>query len=571
MYEVSIQVESASLQPITTAVVSVNGQSFSVDGSGRTGFVISLPGGTYTFTASAPYYVSSSIQLGLASLSATQISALILLQPATALSSSISDSTSTTTKTSLVTTSNPRFDFALSPSSSYGELIPGGKLAFSISIEDIAGTAEPVTFHGAGVPEGVSLSFAADPFSSGLATTTNIEASPSAKPGSYAISISGVSPSAQRAFIFLLVVRPLNYGIVVESVPSIGGSTTPSSGTYTVPTNSTLSVAEKPADGWAFREWLLNGVGAGNASSILVRATSNTLVIALFEPADQPHQTQTTYYRITISALGVGTAQIDVDGRKYQLPASFSWPSGSAHVVSASREISLTNSGQATLVGWTGSLGSSKNIVSFTINGTTSLTANYLARYPVQLRFEDQAGGSIYPENVTLASARGLVLVPPSGLVWLANATYSLLSVNWRGAELIGTGNYPQVDVNGPVQTTIKLQIYNMQIHLQDIFGNPLSGAAVSLQLPDGTTMTDITGTDGVARFARVPQGTLSLSTQYLGVSTQFSVDAAEAQSPSITVALSYPVYALIGVFAGTIAIVFLKLRRRTSSTPWAD
>jgi hypothetical protein len=150
--------------------------------------------------------------------------------------------------------------------------------------------------------------------------------------------------------------------------------------------------------------------------------------------------------------------------------------------------------------------------------------------------------------------------------VWLANATYSLISANWKGSELIGVGNSPQFKIAGPLNATIKLPVYDMQVHVQDIFGNPLSDTTVSILLADGTTITETTGTDGIARFVQIPHGVFDLSTQYVGVTSHFSVDAAEAQTPTITVALSYPVYALFGVVAGTLAIALLKLKRRAIS-----
>jgi hypothetical protein len=417
----------------------------------------------------------------------------------------------------------------------------------------------------AGVPPGVILSFNRDSSSSSYTSTINIAASTAAQPGSYAITISGVTPVAQHTFTFVLIIKPMILSFVVESAPGNGGITTPSSGSYAVPTSSTFAIAEKPADGWVFQQWILNGVGAGNSSSILVRGTNDTVVIALFEPAARPHQEPPSSYQTTISALGVDAAQAYIDGVAYKLPVSFNWPLGSVHVVSAPPEIVVTRYGKAIFGGWTGTLGSPKSMVSFTVDGTTSLAANYVTRYPVQLHFVDQSGSSINPGNVTLASAKGLVLVPPSGRLWLANATYSLISANWKGSELIGTGGYPQLKISGPLDTVIKLPVYNIQVHVQDIFGNPLSGAKVSILLPDGKTTTETSGTDGVTQFLQIPQGPLELSTLYLGVTSRFSVDAAQAQTLSVTVALSYPVYALIGVVGGTIAIAFAKLRRRTA------
>jgi hypothetical protein len=68
----------------------------------------------------------------------------------------------------------------------------------------------------------------------------------------------------------------------------------------------------------------------------------------------------------------------------------------------------------------------------------------------------------------------------------------------------------------------------------------------------------------GVVSFAEVPAVPLQVNSQYLGVSNGFSVDPSQSPSLTVTIALSYPIYGLVALAAGTIAVgMFIARHRR--------
>jgi len=198
-----------------------------------------------------------------------------------------------------------------------------------------------------------------------------------------------------------------------------------------------------------------------------------------------------------------------------------------------------------------------------------TLTAGYLQRFLAQIRFVDTSGGVVHPENVTISGPTGTVAVPASGEVWLPAAKdYSLISVIWDGSQMIGTPPYTQFSVAAPGAVNVTIPVYDETLLVEDIFGNPITGAQITFTLPDGTTRAATTGANGSGSFYQLPKGTLQLSVDYLGVSSSFTVDPSLQPTSSVTIALSYPVFALFGLVAGTAATV-LVLKRKGKGPYW--
>ena len=244
----------------------------------------------------------------------------------------------------------------------------------------------------------------------------------------------------------------------------------------------------------------------------------------------------------------------------------FDWAAGSTHNITAVSTVPVAAGGEGAFRAWAGSISSSKDQLLLTTQEPLALTANYVVNYATLLRFVDQSGQSVGPSDIILTGATSQVAVPSSGLVWISNGSYYVTSAEWKGSQMVHMGDYPQFSVGGSTTQSFKLPIYNVDMVVRDLFGDPLSGATVTVLLPDGSSVTGTTNSTGHVSFSQLPEASLELTARYLGVSSALSLDPSRNPSPSLTVAFSYPVCALVGFAAGTtvLAAFVIRLRRRS-------
>jgi hypothetical protein len=106
-----------------------------------------------------------------------------------------------------------------------------------------------------------------------------------------------------------------------------------------------------------------------------------------------------------------------------------------------------------------------------------------------------------------------------------------------------------------------------LSLDVTDPFGQPVSGASVSLLLANGTRIERNTGSDGKVSIPLIPAGTFNGTITNLGVSSQVHGDASTQAVSEGKVAMSI---LLLGIVGGIVVIavagVFLGVRRRRVS-----
>jgi len=302
------------------------------------------------------------------------------------------------------------------------------------------------------------------------------------------------------------------------------------------------------------------GAEASGAQAVLDNVSAS--------PLEPLNQTKQPLYSIRLTAPALPGAEIDVDGSSVVLPATLVWASGSNHSVSAPAEVDVSNDTRFTFSRWSGGVNATSEALSITAIRNVSLSAIYTVRYLIDVQFTDVSHGGLAPSDVTLSGPTGLVSVPHSGQVWLeAGEVYSVSSAAWRGTQLVSVGPFTQIVASAPGVRMVALPVYNLLIEVRDVFGEPLEGAEVSVAFPDGSVTSGFAGGNGSVKLTQLPEGALSVSVEYLGVSSSLNVDPALQQTLSATVVLSYPTYVLAGLAAGTISIGLLA-RRREKAPP---
>jgi len=202
-----------------------------------------------------------------------------------------------------------------------------------------------------------------------------------------------------------------------------------------------------------------------------------------------------------------------------------------------------------------GSEESNDSTIAISITGDMSLEASYRTEYMVRLRFLDGKGNNI----TELSEVR---FTAPNGSSKVLNGTYEL----WlqQGAITITNIIWSSVDVRpadttyqiqGPRTLAIRCNVFDVTVQLSDSLSLPVSGANVTLVLPNTTRAWLLTDADGEAHFAQIPAGSLSGTVSNLGFITPIPEQDLTSDS---TIRLSLVLSASTIVLIGSILTVML-------------
>jgi Carboxypeptidase regulatory-like domain/Divergent InlB B-repeat domain len=430
-----------------------------------------------------------------------------------------------------------------------------------------AGSPLTVALVATGLPLGASASFTPSVGTASFVSLLILNTTASVGPGSYQIIVVGTSGDLVASVAFQLTVqpaKPATYTLTVSPPSAAGGTTNPPSGAYNYTAGQLVTVSAVPSAGWSFTQWMVNGSQAGNGTQLAFTVNGNTEVTPVFSQTPPPVLV-VPQASVSFLSNGEGSTQIMIDGTGYSLPTSFSWPIGSNHTASVQGVISIGNATQLLFVGWQGGLSSNSSTLNFTVKNNMTVMVAYQARYLVNLAFVDSVGGVVSPQAVTVFGPQGSQTVSSTNSsIWLdSGANYTL-----AGATTDGTKVTSLIPIDGaftvtkPETVTIPLSIYPVSVKLVDAFGQPISGATVTLTTEGGEQYTQVTSKNGSATFADVPTGQFNATYSYLGVSGSLSSATAGAHSNTVTVALSYPIISVVVVFAAALAIALIRVWR---------
>jgi hypothetical protein len=391
----------------------------------------------------------------------------------------------------------------------------------------------------------------------------SIRVSPTLGTGVYSFEVVASCGSLTKAASFGLAIaaKPAQYVLQLSASPIGGGTTGPSPGKYEYAPGTSITVAALAAPDWVFDHWNLNGTFVGSSELLTMTVDQdNTVLTAVFS-----HQSMSSNATALVAFLaqGYSEAPIEVDGSNYSLPAAFTWALGSSHNITA---FSLTRSAtRVDFLGWGNIQSSNTTTLHLVTNQTAYVLVNYQEQVLTQLIFVDSAGKQLNPQNAILLGPSGGISVQSNQSVWLSwGAHYSLLSAEFMGAEVAPSGASADVIVAGPSQTyTLSLLVYDAQVKVVDIFGTPLKNALVSLTTIDGQTTNATTDSSGEARFSDVPYGIYSAHVNYMGVSYTIAQDSIGDTPVTLTLTLSYPLFASVLVVANTSSFMVLRRMKR--------
>ena len=416
-----------------------------------------------------------------------------------------------------------------------------------------------------GVPPGVSSLFTPSTGTAGFVAVFLLNTPGSFKPGTYQINVVGTSGELVHSSSFDLTIvaaPPATFKEIVSNSPQQGGTTDPASGSFTFLANRLLNITAFPSSGWSLDHWLVNGISAGNGSQLSFVPKGDVTINAVFIKATPPVVPSAS---VSFSAMGANSSEVVVDGARYALPRSFTWPIGSSHQVSVQTVIRVGNETELVLLGWHGWANSSSSALSVTVKNSMTLIADYQTKLLVNFAFVDSVATPVTPQNATISGPGGwITITSANSSAWLdAGGEYTFVAATAGGIVVSHLPVFGGFTVNNPATITVPLSIFPISIRVVDVFGQSISGAKVTLTTPGQQRFTQITGNDGVATFNDIPNGWFNATYSYLGVSGSLSNSATGAHSNTVTMALSYPIFSVVAVFAAAAAIASVRIWRR--------
>ncbi|MEM0117510.1 MAG: carboxypeptidase-like regulatory domain-containing protein [Conexivisphaerales archaeon] len=488
----------------------------------------------------------------------------------------------------------------ISPSQSSVTLTQGNSTSLSLNVNSYRVASQKVSLSAFQLPNGLGVTFSPSTAYTNFTSSLYVTASSSMQPGIYTVILQANSSTLLATAILSISVLAAQsstgsgqqqnntsgsgevqsggsgsngndnmtqqnqqqyYTLTIASGPAGFGSTEPQSGSYQLPAGSMINIAAKPIAGWVLESWFVNGNYAGNGSMISFPLTSDTTVLALFGQSAIINNVATISFE-----SNQPDSSVMIDGRTYLLPVSFSWVIDSAHNISALPLISVSKNEQIRFVGWAGGIKSDDSNITIRVQNDVAILAQYSSFYRVNLSFIDAQKSRVVPTEVLLSYSQGIIQLENNFSFWsLSGVTYTLLGAEWGGTSVapITTSN-ATFTVESPSTIVFGLNIHSDTIRVQDVFGQPIKNAYVSLILPNGTEIHVLTNASGYAYFPQLPPDGYQMKISYLGATLPINPSQQSGGIEYVTLALSYPVVGgIIGLAISLgLSLSFSKLKR---------
>ncbi|MCW3842833.1 M28 family peptidase [Micromonospora yasonensis] len=195
-----------------------------------------------------------------------------------------------------VGTGTPTNDFSVAVSPTSGSVPQGGSTTATVSTATTSGSAQTVSLSASGAPSGVTVSFSPSSVTSGGSATMTVNASSTAAPGSYTITVTGTGSVTHTATYSLTVTGTGGCaGGQLIGNSSFESGTTPWTATSGVITSSTGQAARTGS----YKAWL-DGYGTSHtdtlSQSVTLPTGCSSYTLAFWLHIDSAETTTTTAY-----------------------------------------------------------------------------------------------------------------------------------------------------------------------------------------------------------------------------------------------------------------------------------
>ncbi len=213
--------------------------------------------------------------------------------------------------------------------------------------------------------------------------------------------------------------------------------------------------------------------------------------------------------------------------------------------------------------------------------GFDSFTAQFDKQFQYTLTFTDHNGAALSPSptSITLSGPTGTVTTSAYSNQWLQAASWTIIDAKWEGIPGLVIGSQTIDLTNSPVTKSIQLAVYPATVKVIDLNNNPVSGANVTVTFapPNSTSVSHLTGSQGVVSLGDIPLGPYTAHVTYQGQDVKWSEDASATPGGVSTITLnlsgttSAPVVSavvLLTIFGVAFFLILLAIKVRKPPPP---
>ena len=466
--------------------------------------------------------------------------------------SATTGSTSTTTATTTAggTPAQPSFEVTLSKSS--GTVVKGASTSTVASVFFGSGYSA-VAFSVSALPAGLTVNFSTTTDGTGYSSEVTFHASASSIPGTYNVQVLARVGSITKPASFAISVREPEYRLMVDAPPSGGGLTIPSMGAYIADNGTSFSIEARSDPGWKLDHWVVNGLEAGNGTSIRLSLTRDIEVMPFFVPSKDDSAATT----VDFPNFGSITSTLVIDNITYALPASFGWTLGSVHEVVAPMLISENGNSRWVFAGWSLSEYENSATIRLNVAHDETLSPYYRLQYLERVRTVDCNGQPLFPLSLTVVDPQGrpVSLDNRSSGWFFSGQTYRLSNAVLDRVVVVGSdSSQTSFTPSGEAEVVLGVPVCDASIRVTDYFGIPIEGANVFLSFQDGGWASSDSDSNGVAVFTNIPERPYTARVSYLSMDAQIVGDPSSQRVVEAKVVFAYP---LLGVTVAFTALFF--------------
>jgi len=147
------------------------------------------------------------------------------------------------------------------------------------------------------------------------------------------------------------------------------------------------------------------------------------------------------------------------------------------------------------------------------------------------------------------------------------SGTYTVTSILWEGIDVVPSPS-PLMALTKNDNFTINCLVYDLKVKVTDLYGLPVSGAIVTVTLPNGTTVTAQTNNEGIAIFIQVPRGSFTGTVSHLGQTDSVSGDVAQASTTPAPAKVNFSPVVILSILIPVVGVIIFVYWRRRREAP---
>ena len=193
------------------------------------------------------------------------------------------------------------------------------------------------------------------------------------------------------------------------------------------------------------------------------------------------------------------------------------WITGPSNTtVMVEQVVDYRNGSRYVFAGWEGDALGEEPLLVLLLDSPKEVRASWERECLVSMVFTDAEGRELSPDSGWVISPGGDDIPVDSAGTWLPSGTLYMGGVICFGCDVSPRGL--ELDVEMPGNRVIECRVRDLRLRLVDILGLPIKGAKLSIELPEGRTVSGTTDRYGGCTLTMVPEGEFGVGVELMGM-----------------------------------------------------